>query len=207
LWIEKSALLGVVAGVCNEWRVPYFATVGNSSQTLLHEAGRRFADYLNQGLIPLVLHLADHDPNGIDMTRDVCERLAFYTRADIEVRRIALTMEQVRQYAPPPNFARETDTRYVAYVEQFGATDCWELDALSPTVISNLIHDEIRSLINEPKWKAALASEERNRRLLDRVADNWTKIQKLLKRWRELVVLVPKKSDAVFGYEPNQANE
>jgi hypothetical protein len=95
VWIEKSALLGVVEGVCDEWRVPYFATVGNSSQTLLHEAGRRFADYLDQGLIALVLHFADHDPNGIDMTRDVRERLAFYTRADIEVRRIALTMEQV----------------------------------------------------------------------------------------------------------------
>ena len=96
------------------------------------------------------------------------ERLAFYTRADIEVRRIALTMDQVREYAPPPNFAKETDTRYDAYVRQFGTTDCWELDALSPTVISNLIRDEICSLINEPKWKAALAGEKRNRKLLDR---------------------------------------
>jgi len=153
VWIEKSALLGVVEGVCDEWRVPYFATIGNSSQTLLHEAGRRFADYLDQGLIPLVLHLADHDPNGIDMTRDVRERLAFYTRANIEVRRIALTVDQVQQYAPPPNFAKETDTRYDAYVKQFGTTDCWELDALSPTVISNLIRDEITKLINEPERK------------------------------------------------------
>jgi hypothetical protein len=182
VWIEKSALLGVIEGVCGEWRVPYFATIGNSSQTLLHEAGRRFADYLDQGLIPLVLHLADHDPNGIDMTRDVRERLAFYTRADIEVRRIALTIDQVREYAPPPNFAKETDTRYAAYVEQFGATDCWELDALSPTVISDLIRDEIRSLISEPKWKAAFASEKRNRTLLDHVADNWAMVETLLKR-------------------------
>jgi hypothetical protein len=181
VWIEKSALLGVVEGVCNEWRVPYFATIGNSSQTLLHEAGRRFADYLDQGLIPLVLHLADHDPNGIDMTRDVRERLAFYTRADIEVRRIALTMDQVQQYTPPPNFAKEADTRYDAYVNQFGTTDCWELDALSPTVIGNLIRDEIGGLINESKWKAALANEKRNRKLLDRAADNWTKVEKLLK--------------------------
>src|SRR5262249_54559599 len=43
-----------------------------------------------RGLIPLVLHLADHDPNGIDMTRDNEERLKLYARADIEVRRIAL---------------------------------------------------------------------------------------------------------------------
>jgi hypothetical protein len=78
-------------------RVPYFATIGNASQTLLHDAGRRFAEYLDQGLIPLVFHLADHDPNGTDMTRDVRERLALYTRAPIEVRRIALNLGQVRQ--------------------------------------------------------------------------------------------------------------
>ena len=173
VWIEKSALLGVVEGVCDEWRVPYFATIGNSSQTLLHEAGRRFADYLDQGLIPLVLHLADHDPNGIDMTRDVRERLAFYTRANIEVRRIALTVDQVQQYAPPPNFAKETDSRYAAYVTQFGTTDCWELDALSATVIADLIRTEITGLIDRPRWDAALASEQRNRELLERAADNW----------------------------------
>src|SRR6516164_3879711 len=153
VWIEKDALIGVIEGVCTELRVPYFATIGNNSQTLQYQAGKRFARYSDLGLIPLVLHLADHDPNGIDMTRDVRERLAFYTRANIEVRRIALTVDQVQQYAPPPNFAKETDTRYDAYVKQFGTTDCWELDALSPTVISNLIRDEITKLINEPERK------------------------------------------------------
>ncbi len=100
VWIEKDALLGVIEDVCTELRVPYFAHRGNNSQTLQYEAGKRFAEYLDEGLIPLVLHLADHDPNGIDMTRDIRERLALYARADIEVRRVALTMQQVRQYNP-----------------------------------------------------------------------------------------------------------
>jgi hypothetical protein len=82
VWIEKAALLGVIEGVCREFRVRYFATIGSSSQTLLHDAGARSVDdvarYLDQGLIPVVLHLADHDPNGIDMTRDVIERLERY---------------------------------------------------------------------------------------------------------------------------------
>jgi hypothetical protein len=106
VWIEKDALLGVIEGVCNEFRVPYFSHRGNNSQTLQHEAGQRFARYLDQGLIPLVLHLADHDPNGIDMTRDNLERLALYARDGIEVRRIALTIDQVRQYNPPPSTDR-----------------------------------------------------------------------------------------------------
>jgi len=136
------------------------------------------------GGTPVVLHLAGHDPNGIDMTRDVIERLARYARADIEVRRIALNMPQVRQYAPPPNFVKESDARTPAYRAQFGTDDCWELDALSPTVIADLIRTEVTGLIDQTARDEAVADEERNRALLDRAAENWTKVEKLLKRGR-----------------------
>jgi hypothetical protein len=123
IWIEKNALIGVIEGICTELRVPYFATIGNNSQTLQHEAGNRFADYFDQGLIPVVLHLADHDPNGIDMTRDNVERLALYARADIEVRRIALNMDQVRRHNPPPSFVKEGDSRTSGYRSRFGTDE------------------------------------------------------------------------------------
>jgi hypothetical protein len=57
------------------------------------------------------------------MTRDIRERLALYARADIEVRRLALNMDQIRRYAPPPNFANEDDKRFKAYKESFGTTN------------------------------------------------------------------------------------
>jgi hypothetical protein len=180
VWIEKEALLGVVEGVCTELRVPYFAHRGNNSQTLQYQAGKRFAKYLDQGLIPLVLHLADHDPNGIDMTRDNIERLALYTRAEVEVRRVALNMDQVREYNPPPSFAKETDKRFAAYVREFGTRECWELDALSPTVIADLIRAEVEGLIDRPQWDAVKAKEKRGCGLLVAAAANWTKVEKLL---------------------------
>jgi hypothetical protein len=114
VWIEKAALLGVVAPVCDEFRVPYYANIGNDSTSQQYKAGQRFADLFDQGRIPLVLHLGDHDPNGLDMTRDITKRLAMYARQEIEVRRIALNIDQVRRYNPPPNFAKETDSRYAA---------------------------------------------------------------------------------------------
>src|SRR5215471_9077798 len=180
VWIEKEALLGVVEGVCTELRVPYFAHRGNNSQPLQYQAGRRFAEYLDQGLIPLVLHLADHDPNGIDMTRDNIERLTLYTRAGVEVRRVALNMDQVREYNPPPSFAKETDKRFPAYVREFGTRECWELDALSPTVIADLIRTEVEALIEPRTWSKAQASEQRGRKLLDAVAGNWSMVEKSL---------------------------
>src|SRR5215471_2627579 len=180
VWIEKEALLGVVEGVCTELRVPYFAHRGNNSQTLQYQAGKRFARYLDQGLIPLVLHLADHDPNGIDMTRDNIKRLALYARHEIEVRRIALNMDQVRPHNPPPSFVKDGDTRTSGYRERFGTDECWELDALSPTLIANLIRTEIEQLTDRLKWRSAQVREESSRELLDAVAANWTKVEKTL---------------------------
>ena len=180
VWIEKDALLNVIEGICTEYRVPYFAHRGNNSQTLQYQAGKRFAGYLDQGLIPVVLHLADHDPNGVDMTRDNRKRLRLYARAEVEVRRIALTMEQVRQYNPPPSFAKEKDKRFPAYVREFGTRECWELDALSPTVIAALIRTEVEALIEPRTWRRAQASEQRGRKLLNVVAGNWSKVEKSL---------------------------
>jgi hypothetical protein len=182
VWIEKNALIGVIEGVCTELRVPFFATIGNNSQTLQYQAGKRFAEYFDQGLIPVVLHLADHDPNGIDMTRDVRDRLALYARQPVEVRRVALNLDQVRQHNPPPNFAKEADTRFDGYVKTFGTQECWELDALSPTVIADLIRTQIEALIDWPEWEAAQAEERRGHKLLAAAAEKWAKVEKLLRR-------------------------
>jgi hypothetical protein len=182
VWIEKDALLGVIEGVCTEYRVPYFATRGNASATLVYEAGKRFARYLGQGLFPVVLHLADHDPNGIDMTRDLRERLKRYARRKIVVRRIALTMEQVEEYQPPPNFVKEADARTGSYREQFGTDECWELDALSPTVIADLIRNKIEGLIEAKAWKRAQAGEKRGTKLLTAAAENWSEVTTMLTR-------------------------
>jgi hypothetical protein len=180
VWIEKDALLGVIEGVCTRWRVPYFACRGNNSETLQYQAGKRFRKHLDDGLTPVVLHFGDHDPNGLDMTRDNNDRLAMYARQNIEVRRLALNLAQVEQYAPPPNFAKETDSRYAAYVRQFDTTECWELDALSPAVIADLIGREIEALVDHDKWNSAKVKEDRNRGLLAKASENWVNVELFL---------------------------
>jgi hypothetical protein len=115
------------------------------------------------------------------MTRDNIERLALYARAEIEVRRIALNMDQVRRFNPPPSFVKEGDTRTSGYRTRFGTDECWELDALSPTVMADLIRTEIESLIEPNAWAEALAHESRGRELLDAAAGNWALVEKLLR--------------------------
>ena len=52
--------------------------------------------------IPVAIHLSDHNPSGVDMTRDLREKFELFgLRFPIE--RVALTMDQIRRYEPPPN--------------------------------------------------------------------------------------------------------
>jgi hypothetical protein len=179
VWIEKDALLGVIEPICDEFRLPYFACRGNNSESEQYKAGKRFEAHLANGLTPIVLHLGDHDPNGLDMTRDNRDRLAMFARRGVEVRRLALNMDQIERYRPPPNFAKETDTRFAAYAEKFG-NECWELDALDPTVIADLIRREVEGMLDPDAWNSAKDEETANRALLEAASDKWALVENFL---------------------------
>lgn len=177
VWLEKEALVGVIEPVCERWRLPYFACRGYSSQSEQWRAGKRFAGHIAAGQDVVVLHLGDHDPSGIDMTRDNDDRLRMFAAADdpsnLEIRRIALNMDQVRRYNPPPNPAKVTDSRYDGYRRNYG-DESWELDALSPTVIDRLITGEIEGIVSMPEWNALLEEEDAAREALRELARTWT---------------------------------
>jgi len=173
VWIEKDALVGVIERVCHQWQVPYFACRGYTSQSEAWEAGQRLLNHIDNGQEPIVLHLGDHDPSGLDMTRDNGSRLDLFT-GGVKIKRLALNMNQVKRYNPPPNPAKETDTRHADYVNEYGPS-CWELDALDPEVISNLIDDEISKLVDINKFDSMTKQRDKGRKELKTVADAWPK--------------------------------
>lgn len=171
VWVEKLALVGVIGDICNELRVDFYAQKGYNSQSEQWRAGQRFARYVRTGQRPIVFHLGDHDPSGMDMTRDNRDRLSEFACTPIMVQRLALNYTQIEQYNPPENFAKTTDVRidnYQAYMESIGAdpTVSWELDALDPRVIRDLIQDAVDRVRDEKKWELALAQEVEDRRVL-----------------------------------------
>ena len=151
VWIEKEALAGVISGICERFDVPYFACRGYVSQSEQWKAGQRHQEHIDAGQIPVVLHLGDHDPSGIDMTRDNGARLAIFAEERVQVRRLALNMDQVNQYNPPPNPAKQTDARFAGYQIEYG-DESWELDALEPRVLVALIEDELQNLMITEAW-------------------------------------------------------
>ncbi len=111
VWIEKEALAGILESVCPGLDVPYFCCRGYVSQSEQWRAAMRLHGYARRGQVPYIIHLGDHDPSGIDMTRDITDRLRLFG-CDLKVDRIALNMDQVEHYNPPPNYAKVTDSRY-----------------------------------------------------------------------------------------------
>jgi len=158
VWVEKEALADVVGQICAKLRVDFFPCRGYVSQSEQWRAGRRLRNYVLKGQRPIIFHLGDHDPSGIDMTRDNRDRLSLFAGVDITVVRLALNMEQIERYRPPPNPAKVTDSRFEAYQQKYG-DESWELDALNPEVIHNLIENNVRRIRDEKLWDAALARE------------------------------------------------
>lgn len=181
VWIEKDALTGVIEGICSRWRVPYFACRGYTSQSEQYDAGKRFSAAKARGQRPIVLHLGDHDPSGLDMTRDNSDRLALFAGMDVEVRRLALNIDQIERYRPPPNPAKDTDARFGSYAEIYG-DESWELDALDPPVISELIDRALAGLIVAKRWDAAMAREKERREALGDVHRRFGDVMEFLGR-------------------------
>jgi hypothetical protein len=182
VWVEKQALEGVVSRAADVWRAPYFSCKGYSSASSIWEAGQRHIRYQKNGKQPVILYLGDHDPSGIDMPRDIADRMRLFCEHHgydkPTIRRIALNMDQVLEHEPPPNPAKVTDSRFQAYQEEHGE-ESWELDALEPQVLDDLIQATIREYVDEVAWEAAKAAEEHQRGLLLRVSGSWTTIQDL----------------------------
>ncbi len=175
-WIEKDALIGVLEGICNKLDVPHFSCRGYTSQSELWRAARRQRAYGSEHVV--VLHLGDHDPSGVDMTRDIQDRLRLFD-APTTVRRIALNMDQVDQYQPPPNPTKLTDARAAGYIAEYGH-DSWELDALEPQVLEALVREHVEAVWDKDLFDARLFEQEEERELLEEVSDNWDDVVKKL---------------------------
>jgi len=220
VWVEKDAVEGIAKQAAHAHDVPIFSCRGYSSLSSLWESANRLKKHIKNRQRVVILHLGDHDPSGIDMSRDIEDRLNTFIHTDllhetmedikdsgltfrddkgkvkvdmvcaraedlfgipagrflegkmIEVRRIALTMEQVEQYNPPPNPAKTTDARYKKYQEEHG-DESWELDALEPSVLDQLIQDSIEGIKDADLYADREELENKHRKNLKICCDNW----------------------------------
>ena len=168
VWIEKEALIGVISNICRKLDVNFFACKGYVSLSEMWSAANRLRDP-NQ--TPIIVHLGDHDPSGIDMTRDINDRCDLFD-GGVTIERIALNMDQIEEYSPPPNFAKVSDARFQDYQKKYG-TSSWELDALEPKVLEQLIEEKVLWYRDKDIYYSILEKENEYKAILKKVSENW----------------------------------
>lgn len=183
VWVEKDALIGIVGQICQRLDVNHFSCRGYVSQSEMWEAARRLKRRSDQGQHIVLLHLGDHDPSGKDMSRDISDRLVTFETYGVEFHRLALNMDQVDAYNPPPNPTKLTDSRAGGYIAEYGH-ECWELDALEPMVISDLIRDHVTKYRDEKVYNEILRREKHGKDLLTDVAGLWDDV--IESHWDEI---------------------
>jgi hypothetical protein len=184
VWCEKEALSGVFQKPCDELGVGLFACKGYPSHSALWQwlkgletaydalsvvqdnGERLFPDYIPEAV---VLYFGDHDPDGWQIPRSAEETVNTLAQVHnlqvppIRFERIALNMDQIQKYNPPPFAAKMTSSRYKSYVQEHGLKDAWELDALDIKVLDALIHESVNEY-----WDSALHQEWQDRAELRR---------------------------------------
>lgn len=177
VWIEKDALVGVIENVCDRNAVDYLSCRGYTSASEVWRGAVRCIEYARNEDRPQqvhIIHLGDHDPSGVDMSRDIHDRLRLFCNYHGAptpiVHRVALNMDQVEQYKCPPNPAKITDSRATKYIAKFGK-DSWELDALNPDVIDAIVQEKIDELKSKKLFDKALSNMKANRQKIAKMAD------------------------------------
>lgn len=158
LWVEKDALSGVLKRITKKYHIQLMVNRGYSSCSAMHDAFERLEIQEDEGKKTVILYLGDHDPSGLDMIRDIKERLTEFG-VNPEVRQIGLTMKQIKKFNPPPNPTKVSDPRAKWYLSEFGDTS-WEVDALTPDVLHKLVKDNVEELIDMDLFNKQLEQEE-----------------------------------------------
>jgi hypothetical protein len=178
--VEKEALAGVLERSCRDFDAPLLAARGYPSGTVLREFTESDILPCMENQTPVILHLGDHDPSGIDMSRDLTDRFGMFVSGEYdgvssqEFIRIALNMDQIQTQKPPPNPAKATDARFESYRKQYG-TESWELDALKPEYLDRLVRKHIKKFIDNGTWNERAQYIEGVRAKIKEVANNFDK--------------------------------
>ncbi len=172
VWCEKDAVSNIIKPVCRKWDILFMANRGYSSQSAIYNAHKRLA-VKGQNKSVKIIYLGDHDPSGMDMDRDINNRIEIFTYGEIRriVKRIALNMEQVEEFHPPENPAKQKDSRFEQYVVEYGESS-WELDALEPSVLADIIEKAIMEFVDLDEFdKVAEKEQEHKDNLIELTKD------------------------------------
>jgi hypothetical protein len=168
VWSEKGTVRGVLQPVLDEYGVGFRVMHGFASATAVYDVAQ--GDY---GRPLIVLYVGDWDPSGLCMSeQDLPMRLEKYDGQHVELKRIALTRDQLAGLPSFPAADKKKDVRYKWFVRNYGKR-CWELDALDPNDLRACVDVEIVRCIEPVAWQRCKVVERAERDSLRTVMALW----------------------------------
>ena len=189
LYCEKQALEGVFQPVADQFHIYFGANKGYCGASTVYDIAKRIKEQIEAGKKCIILYFGDHDSSGLDMIRDIRDRITeFLTKGEdetyykinsddevvvdedniedyFEIIPLALNMAQIKQFNPPPNPAKMSDPRAAWYIKTYGKQS-WELDALKPNVLIDLATQGIMRYLNADKYNRWVQLEKTQKQKL-----------------------------------------
>lgn len=190
VWCEKDTLVDLLRTITDKYHIPLCIAKGRQSTSAIYKAYQRARHAVSEGRQVKLIYVGDHDPDGLDMIRDVKDRInemlessqthyencgldyKYHLTGALEVIPAALTLDQIRQYNLPPNYAKETSACYKKYVKTYKTTECWEVDALDNEILHDIVEKHILDLINVVMYTNIIEQEKADRETLREFIDN-----------------------------------
>jgi hypothetical protein len=111
----------------------------------------------------VILVISDFDPDGDEIAHSLARSLRDdFGIANIDAVKVALRAEQVAELDLPPSMigAKRTSANYTRFVEQYGSDEVYELEALSPQTLQELLDEAIGSVLDVEAFNAEVTSEK-----------------------------------------------
>ena len=148
--------------------VGFLPVHGFSSATAAHDIAED-----DDGRDLIVLYVGDYDPSGMFMSEeDLPARFTKYDGDHVKLRRIALTVEQLRGLPSFPAADKKKDPRHKWFVANYGDR-CWELDAMDPNDLRDCVENAIRELIEPVAWNRCEVINRAEQELLKTIIAKW----------------------------------
>lgn len=172
VWSEKGTVRGTIAPVLRDLGVTFRVMHGYGSATAIHQAA---LDSVDSEETLNVLYIGDWDPSGLHMSEvDLPDRIERYD-GEVNIKRIALSAADVAPGTTIPHFEAATkakDPRFAWYRNRYG-TRCWELDALSPVILRERVHDAIVDYLDLELWNRCVEVEKAERESMQSFFKDW----------------------------------
>lgn len=157
LGVEKAGMVVQLQSWFGHLGIPILALGGYSSQTYVDDVTNDTYEHARRPSV--LLYAGDFDPSGEDIDRDFTARTGCWS----DVVRVALSAEQVREYALPINPGKRTDSRAAGFISRHGTLMQVELDALDPPIMRQLFAEAISEYWDASAYDAVVQLERQQR--------------------------------------------